>query len=170
VQASPFRPVPARRHPAEPSVQPAAAPLVRNDAQLCTVLAAVMATESEGFARLRSGRLAAERWLGRELSAAPSKAKRGPGARYVCVGPRLGAEGRDHAELAFDALARELEQCLEKPIWFPRDWERGERFEFAMGERLQARTSAPRSQVVPKVQQDAAGQAYRVKLDLAAVP
>jgi hypothetical protein len=42
-----------------------------------------------------------------------------------------------------------------------------------MGERLQAwtdRTTSPPSQVVPKVQRDAAGRAYRVRLDLAAEP
>jgi hypothetical protein len=42
-----------------------------------------------------------------------------------------------------------------------------------MGERLQAwtdRTTRPPSQVVLKVQQDAASHAYRVKLNLEAVP
>ena len=42
-----------------------------------------------------------------------------------------------------------------------------------MGERLQAwtdRTTFPPSQVVLKVQQDAADQTYRVKLNLEAVP
>ena len=42
-----------------------------------------------------------------------------------------------------------------------------------MGERLQAwtdRSTAPPSQVVLKVQQDAAGPTYRLKLNLEAVP
>jgi hypothetical protein len=163
--------------PARPAPPPAAGPSVRLEPQLCTVLAAVVATEAEGFARLRSRRLDAESWLGGATLPGTERCtiegEAWPRARYLCVGPPIGAEPRDGARLAFDALARDLEQCLDRPIWFPRDWQRGERFEFAMGEQLQAwtdRTSWPPSQVVLKVQQDAAGQVYRVRLNLEAVP
>ncbi|MGH6898371.1 MAG: hypothetical protein ACREJ5_17765, partial [Geminicoccaceae bacterium] len=152
-------------------------PSVRLEPPLCTVLARIVATEAEGFTRMRSRRLTADSWLGRATLPGTERCTiegaAWPRARYLCVGPPISADGRAGAELAFDALARELEQCLEKPIWFPRDWQPGERFEFAMGERLQAwtdRTTSPPSQVVLKIQQDAAGRIYRVKLNLEAVP
>ena len=160
-----------------PPTQPAERPSVRLEPQLCTVLAGVVATEAEGFARLRSRRLAADSWLGRTTLPGTERCTiEGdvwPRARYQCVGAPIERDGRAGARLAFDALARELARCLGKPIWFPRDWRPGEPFEFAMGERLQAwtdRTTFPPSQVVLKLQQDAAGEVYRVKLNLEAVP
>ena len=162
--------------PAAPLTSPAAGPVVRSAPGLCPVLTGVMAAETEGFAGLRARRLAGDSWLARAtLPGAESCTIEGenwPRARYECVGPPISREPASAAR-AFDELARELAACLETPTWFPRDWQRGERFEFAMGERLQAwtdRTTRPASQVVLKVQQDAASDAYRVKLDLAATP
>jgi hypothetical protein len=162
--------------PAAPLRSPAAGPVVRSTPELCSVLTGVMAAETEGFAGLRARRLAGDSWLARAtLPGTESCTIEGanwPRARYQCIGPPISREPASAAR-AFDDLARELAACLETPIWFPRDWQRGERFEFAMGERLQAwtdRTTRPASQVVLKVQQDAASDAYRVKLDLAAVP
>jgi hypothetical protein len=176
-QGEPSPPAAAALSPlAEPAPQPAAGPPEHLE-PLCAVLAGVVAAESEGFARLRSRPLAADSWLGRVTLPGSERCtiegEAWPRARYLCVGPPIRADGRDGAALAFEALARELEQCLERPSWFPRAWQAGERFEFAMGERLQAwtdRTTWPPSQVVLKVQQDAAGGAYRVTLNLEAVP
>jgi hypothetical protein len=163
--------------PAARAPQPTPESHVRSEPELCPVLAGVLAAESEGFAPLRGRPLGTDSWLGRATLPGTERCtiegELWPQARYLCVGPPIEAEDRGGAELAFDQLARELEQCLQQPIWFPRDWEQGERFEFALGERLQAwtdRTTFPPFQVVLKVQQDAAGPAYRVKLDLAAVP
>jgi hypothetical protein len=156
---------------------PATWPAERARPQLCTVLASVVAMEPDGFARLRGRRLDAESWLGAATLPGTERCTiegaAWPRARYLCVGPPIGAEPRERAGRAFEALAREVAQCLDKPIWFPRAWQQGERFEFAMGEQLQAwtdRTSQPPSQVVLKVQQDAGGETYRVKLNLEAVP
>lgn len=162
---------------ATPAPHPTAGPQGRAEPQLCPVLAGVVSSEAEGFARLRSRQLAADSWLGRATlpgtETCTIEGEAWPRARYLCVGPPITSAWREGAQLAFDALARELDQCLEKPIWFPRTWQRGETFEFAMGERLQAwtdRTTSPPSQVVLKIQQDAVGDAYRVKLNLEAVP
>jgi hypothetical protein len=144
---------------------------------LCTVLAAVVATESEGFARMRGRALAAERWLARETLPGTERCtiegETWPRTRYSCAGASFAASGRDDAGAAFEALAAQLGECLDSPIWFPRAWQRGTAFDFAMGERLQAWTdhsTSPPSQVVLKVQQDAGGDFYRVQLDLQAAP
>jgi hypothetical protein len=160
-----------------PAPPPSAGPVPPDEPRLCRILATVVATESEGFARLRGRPLAAERWLGRETLPGTERCtiegEAWPRARYSCAGASIAAARRDAAWRAFAALADELDQCLESPIWFPRTWQRGTVFDFAMGERLQAWTdhsTAPPSQVVLKVQQDATGRAYRVQLDLEAVP
>jgi hypothetical protein len=160
-----------------PSAPPAAVAQVREEPELCTVLAHVVASEPEGFSRLRGRSLAAGQWLGRATLPGTERCtvegEAWPAVRYACAGAPLAADGRDGARGAFEVLADELDQCLGSPIWYPRDWQRGSAFEFAMGERLQAWTdhsTSPPSQVVLKVQQDATGDAYRVKLDVEAVP
>ena len=158
------------------SAAPSAGP-ARSEPQLCDVLAGVVATESEGFARLRERPLAAAQWLGSKTLPGTERCtiegEVWPRARYSCSGTPFADARRHDAELAFEALADELGACLDSPIWFPRTWQRGNAFEFAMGERLQAWTDHstwPPSQVVLKMQQDASGRAYRVRLDLEAVP
>lgn len=160
-----------------PTAAPAAGPRVRQEPELCTVLANVLTSEPEGFARLRGRPLGAGQWLGRATLPGTERCtiegEAWPGARYSCHGAPFVAAGQDGAHGAFEAFADELDRCLDRPIWFPRSWERGSAFEFALGERLQAWTdhsTSPPSQVVLKVQQDTTGSAYRVKLDLQAVP
>ena len=160
-----------------PSAAPAAGPRTGHEPRLCTVLASVVASEPGGFARLRGRPLGAGQWLGRATLPGTERCmiegEAWPGARYSCAGAPFAAARQDGARGPFEALATELDQCLDSPIWFPRSWQRGSAFEFAMGERLQAWTdysTAPPSQVVLKVQQDTTGRAYRVKLDLQAVP
>jgi hypothetical protein len=137
----------------------------------------VVAAESEGFARLRGRPLGGARWRARTTLPGTERCtiegEAWPRARYSCAGAAFAANGPDEAAAAFEALAGELGQCLDSPIWFPRTWQRGTAFDFAMGERLQAwtdRSTAPPSQVVLKVQQDVEEQVYRVQLDLEAVP
>jgi hypothetical protein len=160
-----------------PTAAPDAGPTTQHEPRLCTVLATVVTSEPEGFARLRGRPLGAGRWLARATLPGTERCsiegEAWPAARYSCAGAPFADPRRDGAENAFEALAAELDQCLDSPIWFPRTWQRGSAFEFALGERLQAWTdysTAPPFQVVLKVQQDATGSVYRVKLDLQAVP
>jgi hypothetical protein len=156
-----------------PAAPPAPAPARR---ELCPVLAAVLAADAEGYAPLRATPVAAERWLGsRTLPGTERCTIEGeawPRARYACVSRPFPEGDRDGAEAAFDALAGEIDRCLSSPTWFPRDWQRGEPFQFALGERLQTwsdQSTAPPSQVVLKLQQDIDRSGYQLKLNLEAV-
>jgi hypothetical protein len=160
-----------------PTAAPDAGPPAREEPRLCTVLASVIASEEEAFARLRGQPLAKGQWLGRATLPGTERCtiegEAWPGARYSCAGAPFATTRQNGAEGAFETLAEDLDQCLDSPIWFPRTWRRGSAFEFAMGERLQAWTdysTAPPSQVVLKMQQDATGNAYRMTVDLQAVP
>ena len=166
----------ARGRAGRPSTAPAAGPSTAHEPRLCTVLANVVASEPAGFAPLRGrGSPPGNGSVGpscRGPSAAPSKARRGPWPLLLRRRAACPREG-DGARGTFEAFAADLDQCLVSPIWFPRTWRRGSAFEFAMGERLQAWTdhsTSPPSQVVLKVQQDAQGAAYRVRLDVQTVP
>jgi hypothetical protein len=170
-------PAPAPVAPAAPSTPPGAGPPMAHEAELCTVLASVVASEPAGFAPLRGRPFAAGQWLGRTIlpgtERCVAEGEAWPMARYSCDGALLAVDRGGGAQGTFEAFAADLDQCLGSPIWFPRTWRRGSAFEFAMGERLQAWTdhsTSPPSQVVLRVQQDAEGAAYRVKLDVQTVP
>jgi hypothetical protein len=143
--------------------------------EFCPTLSGVLEPELAGFASLRGKATADGGWSGTAVLPGTQRcAIRGnawPSARYACSS---GAFGSDTSALAhFDALAREIHTCLAKPIWFPRSWQKGDPFEFAMGERMLIWTdhsTAPPSQVVLKVQRAIVGPDYRVIVDLGAAP
>lgn len=156
---------------------PAPAAPVAPPPDLCAALAGIVATETDGFATLRAEPVAARSWRGRAVPPGTERCTiegdAWPHARYLCAGAPFATGQRDGAQAAYQALVRKVDQCLTSPIWFPRDWRRGEPFEFAMGERLQTWTdhsTLPPSQVVLKVQQDLTSRAYQVQLSLEAVP
>jgi hypothetical protein len=170
VQPEAARPAPGLGPPAAAPARLAAEP------ELCPVLAGVLAAEPDGFARLRAARVAGDRWLGREtlpgIGRCTIEGEAWPRARYACASEPFRAGNREGAHAKFAALAADIDRCLSKPIWFPREWQKGEPFEFAMGERLQTWTdqsTAPPFQVVLKVQHDVDGRGYRLKLDLGAI-
>ena len=145
--------------------------------ELCGVLSAILADDAEGFAGQRASPIAADRWHGRAIVPGTERCtiegEAWPRARYACVSQPFHADNRAGAEARFAALAGEINQCLSKPTWFPRRWQRGEPFEFALGERLQTWTdqsTAPPSQVVLKLQQDLDRSGYALKLSLETVP
>jgi hypothetical protein len=145
--------------------------------ELCGVLSAILAADAEGFASLRASPVGAGQWNGRAVVPGTERCtiegEAWPRARYACDSQPFSSDHRDGAEASFEAMAGDIDRCLSRPIWFPRRWQRGEPFTFAMGERLQTWTdqsTAPPSQVVLKLQQDLDRSGYSLKLDLAAVP
>ena len=179
--SAPEAPPPAALQAAPPAVVdlgPPASPPARLPPQreLCPALATVVAAEIAGFARLRATRVAGDRWLGREslpgVGRCTIEGEAWPRARYACTSEPFPSDNRDGAHARFTALSEDIDRCLGKPIWFPRSWQKGEPFEFAMGERLQTWTdqsSAPPSQVVLKVQQDLDHGGYVLQLALEAI-
>jgi hypothetical protein len=174
-ESSPPVPLEAAR-PTPDRAPPAATARLPAERELCPVLAGVLAAEPDGFARLREARVARDRWRGREalpgIGRCTIEGAAWPRARYACASEPFQADNREGAHAKFTALTTDIDQCLSKPIWFPRAWQKGAPFEFAMGERLQTWTdqsAAPPFQVVLKVQQDMDGRGYRLKLDLEAV-
>ena len=96
-----------------------------------------------------------------------------PRARYACVSQPFQPDNRDGAEASFEALVGAIDAVPEQADLVPARWQRGEPFEFAMGERLQTWTdqsTAPPSQVVLKLQQDLDRRGYALKLSLETVP
>jgi len=154
--------------------QPAApGPAPPPERELCAALAGLMAREPEGFARLRGEPLARERWRARATLPGTERCtiegEAWPRARYLCAGKAFAPESEAFVRIRFENLAEEIDRCLDKPIWFPRAWEKRELMRFAMGERMQTwldRSTSPPSAVVLKVHRDLASNDYRLKLNL----
>jgi hypothetical protein len=158
---------PIRLAPAAPRAS------ARQQRDLCEVMGGLLAHETGGFIRLRGETIAAERWAAEEtipgLGDCVIEGSAWPRARVVCASQRLGP---DQTHTRFDRLAAEIDRCLRQPSWFPRSWEKGSRFEFAMGERQQAwldQTTVPPTAVVLGVQQDLVHWDYRLLLNLQSV-
>ena len=109
--------------------------------ELCPALAGLIAKEPQGFARLRGEPLARERWRARETLPGTERCtiegEAWPRARYLCAGEAFAPESEAFVQIRFENLAEEIDRCLDKPIWFPRAWRKGELMQFAMGERMQ---------------------------------
>ena len=157
-----------------PTLPAAPAPAGRD---LCGVLSSILTTDAEGFAGLRASPVATGRWLGRAIPPGTERCtiegEAWPRARYVCTSEPFQSDHRAAAAAKFEALVSEIDACLSKPVWFPRAWQRGERFEFALGERLQTwtdRSTAPPAQVVLKLRQDLDRSGYTLELSLETVP
>jgi hypothetical protein len=143
--------------------------------ELCPILGKVMAAAADGFDSLRGP--PAEGGLAQGMTRLPGTEQctiRGqdwPRGRYRCISRSFGSDAVAQAE--FDGLARRIDDCLTKPFWFPRAWQQGQPFEFAMGERLVTwtdRSTGPPSQIVLKVQRGLTGADFRLLLDLGAAP
>lgn len=144
--------------------------------ELCAALAGLMARQTQDFARLRGEPLARERWRARETLPGTAhctiEGAAWPRARYVCAGEAFAPQSEAFVEIRFEDLAEEIDRCLDKPIWFPRVWHKGEQMRFAMGERMQTwldQSTSPPSAVVLKIHRELTSNDYRLKLNLETV-
>lgn len=142
----------------------------------CSSLASMVAREPDGYAQLRGAPLADEHWRAAvTLPGTENCTIEGAGwprARVSCEGRLLDGDDRGRIEAEFERMAQEIDACLARPSWFPRVWERGQLFEFAMAERQLAwldQSTTPPTAVVLKAQQDLASQDFQIKVNLESV-
>ncbi|HEX6141227.1 MAG TPA: hypothetical protein VFZ01_00800 [Geminicoccaceae bacterium] len=165
--------------PAPPPPAPDVAPVaIEPDPppEFCPTLAAILSRESDGYAQLRAEPLGAEHWqAAAELPGLERCAIEGatwPRARISCSSGLIPAPDRERIIDEFELMVARVDDCLNRGFWFPRDWQRGHLFEFAMDERQLTwidASSNPPSAVVLKVQQDLGTQDYLLKLQLETV-
>jgi hypothetical protein len=171
-------PEPPPPPPPEPAVtryEAPVAPAPVPQREVCPVLTSLLSGEENGFAGLRGHPLDEERWLAREIlpgtRSCTIEGGEWPRATYHCVSGSLGSD-RVVVEDEFEHLADEIDRCLARPSWFPRSWQKGQEFTFAMGERQLAWTDTgtrPPSTVVLKVQQDLTRRDYELRVSVGTV-
>jgi hypothetical protein len=118
--------------------EPVEDPATRRD-RFCRALGRIIDAEPDGFADLRAARAGDGAWDGTVvppgLDDCRIEGDYRPGARYVCHGGALAGGSADLLGESYDAFATDIDGCLVQPIWYPRDWRRGQEFTFAGGER-----------------------------------
>lgn len=143
--------------------------------ELCPALAALMAGHQDGFATARREPLTEDVWRADPVLPGTDRCTiegdRWPRARLLCASEGY-APGGSEIRRTFEAIEDEVDQCLGKPFWFPRAWEKGRRFEFALGEQQVSwldQSTAPPTAVVLQVHQDIVSRAYELRFNLETV-
>jgi len=173
----------APRPPAEPPAAPAtappvAAPTVPDDGpvssradRFCDDLLRIVEAEAGGFAALRTARVGPAAWQGALLPegtrSCTVEGDDHPGAEYVCRGETIQGGRAELLEPAFRRLASDLDACLARAVWFPRNWERGRVMQFAGGERQQTwrdLAPLPKPAVALKIEEDFRNRLHYLRL------
>ncbi|MCB1990663.1 MAG: hypothetical protein H6852_09755 [Geminicoccaceae bacterium] len=166
-------PPPPPPTPAPPPVMeppPPVDPATRVD-RLCRPLLGIVDAEPAGFSSLRGAPAGPRAWQGRAVPdgfyTCEIDGPTNPGAQYVCRGNRVAGGGAKLLEDDFDRIASDLDACLARSEWYPRNWQRGEVMLFAGGERqLVWRDLAPnpRPAIALKIEEEIATRVYFLRL------
>lgn len=131
----------------------------------------IIEAEEEGFAPLRGPSSGDVRWRGRVVPAGFGRCDvEGdyyPGAIYVCRGRPSPDGTAEILEPSFVAIEHDLDACLSRAMWYPRNWHKGRPFDFAGGERqLMWRDVAttPKPGVILKIEEDYRSGAWLLRL------
>lgn len=168
----------APRQPPAPPPVPAPVPQVQPPPEqpavvsthldrFCNALQRVVDNHTTGFSRLRNGVVGQRAWSGsivpEGLTTCTVEGDSPTGARYLCTGPRMQRGNDAQIARAFSALSRDVDACLARAAWFPRNWQRGQVIDFAGVEQQQTWrdiSPAPRPLLALNIEDDFLNRLY----------
>lgn len=163
-------PPPAPTPPPVMQPPPTLDPATRVD-RLCRPLLRIVDAEASGFASLRAAPAGERAWQGSAIPdgfyACEIDGRSNPGAQYVCRGSRITGGRAELLVDEFDRIAGDLDTCLARAEWFPRNWQRGHVMQFAGGERqLVWRDLAPnpRPAIALNIEEEIGTRTYFLRL------
>lgn len=170
------KPPPEPPPPVEPAPEVAPAPPAAQGPttthldRFCGALHRIVDAEAGGFQGLRAERVGPSAWRGavvpEGLSTCTVEGESNPGAQYVCTGPRARRGNSAVVTDAFRRISADLDACFARAVWFPRNWQRGELFEFAGVEQQQVwrdLTPTPRPVVALNIDEDILNRVYSIR-------
>jgi hypothetical protein len=138
--------------------------------RFCNALQRVVDQHRTGFAGLRNGVVGQRAWSGsivpEGLTTCTVEGDSPTGARYVCTGPRMQRGNGPLIAREFTLLADDVDACLARAAWFPRNWQRGQVIEFAGVEQQQTWrdiSPAPRPLLALNIEDDFLNRLYVVR-------
>jgi hypothetical protein len=142
--------------------------------RFCQALQRVVDNHTSGFAGLRGGVVGQRAWSGtvvpEGLSSCTVEGDSPTGARYACIGPRMPRGSGPMLEQEFGLIARDVDACLARGVWFPRNWQRGQVIEFAGVEQQQTWrdiSPPPRPAVSLNIEDDFLNRLYVIRFYVA---
>ncbi len=155
--------------PPPPAPEPEGLVSTRLD-RFCGALQRIVDNHTSGFAGLRGDVVGQRAWSGRMvpegLTSCTVEGDSPTGARYLCTGPRMQRGNGSLMEREFGLLAGDVDACLARAAWFPRNWQRGEVIEFAGVEQQQTwrdLSAAPRPLLSLNIEDDFLNRLYVVR-------
>jgi hypothetical protein len=153
-----------------PAPQREEAPGARLD-RFCQAMQRVVDDHVTGFSRLRDGVVGQRAWSGAVVPAGLTtctvEGDSPTGARYVCTGPRMPRGNGPLLQQEFRLIAADIDACLARGVWFPRNWQRGQVIDFAGVEQQQTWRDiapAPRPLVSLNIEDDFLNRLYVIRL------
>jgi hypothetical protein len=170
----PAEPPPAPKP--QPAPQATPAPPVDDQSRLsrldsfCGALQRIVDAEANGFQGLRGEPAGPRSWRGTVvptgLSGCTVQGDSHPGAQYVCIGPRAQRGNGSQVLESFRQFGADLDACLGRAVWFPRNWQRGDLIEFAGIEQQQVwrdLSPTPRPVVALNIDEDILNRIYSIR-------
>jgi hypothetical protein len=139
--------------------------------RFCRALTVIVDAEPDAFAHLRAAPAGERSWDGGVvppgLDDCRVEGDYHPGALYVCRGSAIAGGSPELLLGSYRSLAADVDACLLQPIWYPRDWRRGDEFTFAGGERQTVwrdGSTGEKPMVALKVEEDLALKQWLLRL------
>lgn len=138
--------------------------------RFCGAVQRIVDSHRTGFSSLRGDVVGQRAWSGRivpeGLTSCTVEGDSPTGARYLCTGPRMQRGNGSLIEREFGLLAGDVDACLARAAWFPRNWQRGQVIEFAGVEQQQTWrdiSPAPRPLLSLNIEDDFLNRLYVVR-------
>lgn len=137
----------------------------------CAALVQVVEAERGGFVAMRAERFGPELWdaavVPEGLDQCRVEGGWRPAATFVCRAEELWRGPPDLLLPTFERLGAAVDECLARPIWYPRDWQSGRAVALAGGERQRVwrdHAGSPAPSVTLKIEEDFATGSFFVRL------
>ncbi len=152
----------------EPEPEPDGLRSTRLD-RFCNAVQRIVDAQASRFVALRGTSLGGEAWSGAVVPEGLSGCTIDGGHSYSCVGPRVQRGNGTMLESAFSGLAADLDACLARAAWFPRNWHQGDLVQFAGIERQQVwrdLSTSPRPAVALNIEEDILARVYAIRFSV----
>lgn len=163
---TPPPPAPSEVIAPEPEPEPDGLASTRLD-RFCGALQRIVDAQDTGFVGLRGAKLGAETWSGGVVPEGMSGCTIDGQRTYTCIGQRVQRGNGSMLQGSFSGLAADLDACLSRAVWFPRNWHRGNLIEFAGVEQQQVwrdLSGNPRPAVAIAIEEDIVARIYAIRM------
>lgn len=135
--------------------------------RFCNAVQRIVDAQPRGFVELRGQSLGGDAWSGSVVPEGLSGCTIDGQRTYACLGPRVQRGNGSMLRSSFNGVAADLDACLARAAWFPRNWHRGNVVEFAGVEQQQVwrdLATNPRPAIALAIEEDILARIYAIRM------